>query len=146
MARFGVPAHVTVLFPFCARDAIDEPTRQVVGQVASSVPAFSARFVEPAAWPGVVWLRPEPDDSFRALTAAAMERFPDYPPYEGEFADSVPHLTVGQNLDEEQHRAALEAMTEGLRRRPIATEVRELVLYMSDDRGHWARRGGWPLR
>jgi 2'-5' RNA ligase len=141
-----VPAHVTVLFPFRARDAIDEPTRQLVGEVAASVPAFSVRFAEPAEWPGVVWLRPEPDDGFRALTAAAMQCFPDYPPYNGEFPDTVPHLTVGQNLDDEQHRAAFEAMTQGLGRRPVNTEVRELVLYMSDDEGVWARRGGWPLR
>jgi 2'-5' RNA ligase len=43
----------------------------------------------------VLYLEPQPDEPFRALTALVANAFPDYPPYEGVHADVVPHLTVG---------------------------------------------------
>ena len=35
-----------------------------------------------------------PDTHFRALTSAVATRWPDSPPYGGQFEDVVPHLTV----------------------------------------------------
>ena len=49
------------------------------------------------AWFGqkLVWLAPQPDEPFRALTQAVSAAFPDYLPYGGVHNDVVPHLTVG---------------------------------------------------
>jgi 2'-5' RNA ligase superfamily len=44
----------------------------------------------------VLYLAPRPDEPFRALTRAACAAFPGYLPYGGAFADSVPHLTIGE--------------------------------------------------
>ena len=143
--RAGVPAHVTVLFPFRAPDTIDDQVLEQVAAVAASVPAFEVKFAEPATWPGTVWLRPEPDDGLRRLMAAAFERFPDCPPYDGAFDDMVPHLTVGQDLDDEQQREIVAAMVDGLRDGPIKLVVEELALFASHDDGEWERTGAWPL-
>ena len=145
MARFGVPAHVTVLFPFRAPDEIDEATFETVSEVTRSASPFAVAFKEPASWPGVVWLRPEPDDGFRALTEAMAAAFPDCPPYEGVYDDIVPHLTVGQNLDEHQQAEAFQEMTDGLRAKPIELTVREVALYASDPAGEWTRQHVWSM-
>ncbi len=90
-APWGVPPHVTVCYPFVppaeARDVI---------AALPSVPAFECTFRE-VRWFGddVVWLAPEPEEPFRALTAEVLRRFPDHPPYGGRFGDPIPHLTVG---------------------------------------------------
>jgi 2'-5' RNA ligase len=144
-ASAGVPAHVTVLYPFRTPDRLDDDTLRAVGEVARSVASFRVAFKEPASWPGVVWLRPEPDEGFRALTEAAVARFPDCVPYGGQFDDAIPHLTVGQDLDEHRAAQAIREMTEGLRVKPIELTVRELALYTSDPAGEWTRQRVWSL-
>ncbi len=95
-AEWGVPAHVTVLYPFVAPSAI---TAAMIGDLAAavaSVRAFDCEFPA-AAWfgPDVLWLAPRPDEPFRALTRAVSAAFPGYLPYGGGYDDVVPHLTVG---------------------------------------------------
>ena len=97
-ASWGVPAHVTVLYPFLPPSEIDEPARAAIAQVALGVPAFFMTLRD-VAWFGrrVLWLAPDPPEPFRLLTAAVIARFPQARPYDGAFADVVPHLTVGHD-------------------------------------------------
>ena len=95
-AVWGVPAHVTVLYPFAAPSAITDATIAALADAVRSVSAFDCEF--PAtAWFGqeVVWLAPQPEEPFRALTQVVSAAFPGYLPYDGAFDEIVPHLTVG---------------------------------------------------
>jgi len=95
-ALWGVPAHVTVLYPFVAPSAITAATIAVLAGAVETISAFDCDF--PAtAWFGeeVMWLAPQPDGPFRALTRAVSAAFPGYLPYGGVYDDAVPHLTVG---------------------------------------------------
>jgi len=95
-AAEGVPAHVTVLYPFVPPPQITAATIEMLAAAIGSVAAFDCQF--PAtAWFGetVVWLAPRPDAPFRALTRAVCAAFPGYLPYGGRHDDAVPHLTIG---------------------------------------------------
>jgi hypothetical protein len=95
-AALGVPAHVTVLYPFVPPSAITAATVEALAAAVGAVRAFGCRF--PAtAWFGqeVMWLAPQPDEPFRSLTRAVQAAFPGYLPYRGAHDDAVPHLTVG---------------------------------------------------
>jgi len=63
----------------------------------ASVSAFGCEFPV-TSWFGedVLYLAPRPDEPFRALTRAVCAAFPGYLPYGGAFADTIPHLTVGE--------------------------------------------------
>ena len=82
-AIWGVPAHVTVRFPFAAPSAITGATITALADAAGSVTAFDCEFPA-AAWSGqeVVsgaaarWTVP-------ALTRAVPAAFPDFPPCGG---------------------------------------------------------------
>jgi 2'-5' RNA ligase superfamily len=95
-AAWGVPAHVTVLYPFVAPSAITATVIADLAGAVGSVSAFGCEFAA-AAWFGeeVLWLAPQPDEPFRALTQAVSAAFPGYLPYGGVYDDAVPHLTVG---------------------------------------------------
>jgi 2'-5' RNA ligase superfamily len=95
-AAWGIPAHVTVLYPFVAPPEITAVTITVLGAAVASVPAFDCEFAG-TAWFGdeVIWLAPRPDAPFRALTHAVSAAFPGYLPYGGAHDDVIPHLTVG---------------------------------------------------
>lgn len=90
-----------------------------------------------------MWLAPEPDDGFRALTVAVCSAFPDCPPYGGACADVVPHLTIGSPADLSRMRAAARATSTRL---PIKAAVRAAQLFQgSDAPGTWRRVAELPL-
>jgi len=145
-ANRGVPAHVTVLYPFVPPGQI---TAAVIGEAAAavaSVPGFECRFAG-IGWFGdqVVWLAPEPASPFRALTAAVHEAFPQCPPFRGEFADVIPHLTIGDRPDggPDVLRAAEAEVQPAL---PIRTRVSWAWLMTgSQAPGSWQLRAAFPL-
>jgi 2'-5' RNA ligase superfamily len=79
-AMLGVPAHVTVLFPFAAPDRIDKGILTALRQVLSAVEPFEFRLPR-TGWFGesVLWLAPQPEAPFRHLTEVLTTAFPDYP-------------------------------------------------------------------
>src|SRR5690348_16462109 len=98
-AGFGIPAHVTVLFPFIPPSELNAQVIGTLGTAISTVPRFNAAF-ESTGWFGtnVRWLAPKPAAAFGALTTAVAEAFPDYPPFGGQHEEVVPHLTVGHGV------------------------------------------------
>jgi 2'-5' RNA ligase len=125
-ANWGVPAHVTLLYPFVSPPKIDDGVMGALADVLRSVPAFGITLSR-IAWFGdrVVWLAPEPDEPFRMLTNALVARFPGHPPYGGGHAEVTPHLTVGQNAPIDALRAAAAAVEPQL---PIEAYIRGALL------------------
>jgi 2'-5' RNA ligase len=139
-APYGVPAHVTVLFPFLRHDAVDAAVLAGLGRICASVPAFDVSFAEVRRWPGVAYLAPDPDPPFRELTRAVAARWPDHQPYGGEFEDVVPHLTIAEG-DDEVLDAAQRMVGAGL---PIAARV-ERVDLIAFDGSRWASVAAFRL-
>src|SRR3954470_11229681 len=131
-AARGVPAHITILFPFADAADVDD---EALGQLFARFRPFDftldrvERFQE-----GAVWLHPEPSLPFVDLTAAVAQRWPEHPPYEGAFDEPIPHLTVSETpLD-------LDVQL------PIAAQAREITLIEEDDvTGRWSKRRAYPL-
>ncbi|GAA0962440.1 2'-5' RNA ligase family protein [Virgisporangium aurantiacum] len=143
-AGWGVPAHVTVLFPFLPPGRITESEVAVVREAVATVPRFEVTFTR-TAWFGtdLLWLAPEPDDGFRALTAAVWRRFPDTPPYAGKHGDAVPHLTVGHDRPLTLLRAAADEIATHL---PIPAAVDTVLLIAgSTDVKGWRTLAEFPL-
>ena len=131
-AALGVPAHVTILFPFAPPDEVDE---EALAALFTRFRAFDfaldrvERFED-----GIVWLAPRPSLPFSDLTAAVWQRWPDYPPYEGAHDEVIPHLTLSEQPLEVQI---------GL---PIACRAREAVLIEEQEAdGRWIARRRFSL-
>ena len=140
-AAAGVPAHVTVLYPF--RPVVDDGVAAVVAEIAAGVPAFDVTFATLGRFPGeVVHLVPDPDEPFRRLTAATAAAFPDCPPYGGTIPDPIPHLTVADGVDMTTAAALEDAVRPGL---PVASRVERLTLIVQDETGRWVVGRHWPL-
>jgi hypothetical protein len=128
----GVPAHVTILFPFLEADEVDEAA---VADLISRFPAFDFELDRVDRFPdGTTWLRPTPSLPFVDLTAAVWQRWPERPPYEGAFDEVIPHLTISETPIDVQL---------GL---PIAARAREVMLIEEEEAtGRWAARLHLPL-
>jgi 2'-5' RNA ligase len=93
-ARRNVPAHVTILYPFMAPAEVDDQVLMQLASIADAVPGFAYRLTELRRFPVALYLAPQPDQGFAALTNAVHRAFPDYPPFDGKFAEVVPHVPV----------------------------------------------------
>lgn len=145
-AALGVPAHVTVIFPFAVPSALSADDYQRLASGIRSVPRFDCSFGG-IDWFGddCVWLRPDDDLPFRALTQAVWDAFPDYPPYEGAFDDVVPHVTIGERRSgtlEDLQRAATEVET----KLPVRQHVNEsLFIAGTEAPNSWSIVRRFPL-
>ncbi|WP_328946861.1 2'-5' RNA ligase family protein [Streptomyces sp. NBC_00250] len=140
-AQAGVPAHVTVLFPFLDESRTDSGVHSALADVMGSHHAFDLRFERCGRFPGVSYLVPEPDAQLRQLTQAIADRWPEAPPYGGRFTEIVPHLTIAQG----QKDAVLEKIEADLAGGlPFTSHVSsvELIAY---DGTNWKERASFAL-
>jgi 2'-5' RNA ligase len=140
-ARAGIPAHVTVLFPFLDASLLDEGTLARLARTFAGHRSFAARFERFGRFPGLLHLAPSPDAPFRALTAAVVARWPEVPPYGGRFGDPDPHLTLAQGQDDDVLDAAEAEVRDAL---PVVTRVTSVELVVHDGTV-WRHRAGFPL-
>jgi 2'-5' RNA ligase len=143
-AAAGAPdvhAHVTLIVPF-APAATVEPLLPSLEELVGSWRAapFTLRRVE--RWPRIVWLDPEPAAPLAALTAALIERFPDYLPYGGVHEEVIPHVTVAAH-DDERVLDEIAALVEPAL--PIACAGDTVQLLERGDDLRWRERRSWPL-
>ncbi len=141
-AALGMPAHVTVLYPWLPADAVDDATRADLDGVLSAVPSFDVAFGELARVPRTIYLAPSPPDAFVALTSAVVARWPECPPYEGRYDEVVPHLTVADAVDVD----ALAHVVAGVAPRlPVRARVTAVSLFVRRADGPWERASVHPL-
>lgn len=141
----GIPAHVTVLYPFLSPPRLSSVTLQSLRDIFGQVPEFRARFEELRRFPGVLYLPPLPNATFRRLTETVVEYFPDAPPYGGQFSEIVPHLTVAHAADQTRLEAIeAEFLEAAMGKLPIDATIREVTLIEKRD-GRWRTQVRFPL-
>jgi 2'-5' RNA ligase len=142
-AAAGMPAHITLLYPFLPPEAIDasvlDGLRQCFAAFAPFPFALAAirRFAGPEA---VLYLAPQPAAPLRALTAAIWRRHPETPPYGGRHAEIVPHLSVARVAERQQ----LDAIAE--RFAPAAAAMLPIRAMASEVALMETRSGRWRVR
>jgi hypothetical protein len=73
VASLGVPAHVTILYPF--RPVVDAEADDVLSAIARAIPPFEVTFARTGRFPeGVLYLSPEPSGDEGALCPGRQRR------------------------------------------------------------------------
>jgi 2'-5' RNA ligase len=141
-ARLGVPAHITILYPFVATPELTPEVREDVAAIAGEIRAFEVTFSSAARWPGVVYLEPRPSAPFTGLIDRAAALFPEHPPYAGAISEVIPHLTVV-----ESHVAPFDDVLAAAQAAlPFEASIRGLEVLAEGDDGRWRSRWGFPFR
>ena len=100
----GMPAHITLNYPFNAYDPKRSAVLDELNQLFSNYPAFDFSLTRLGQFPGLLYLVPEPIQPFKQLIQTIAERYPDSPPYGGVFSEIVPHLTIAEVKDENRFK------------------------------------------
>ena len=100
-AKQGMPAHLTLLYPFMDPVKLGPTQRGRLAEVIRGFASFELTFARVGRFPEVLWIAPDPVEPLLALVAAIAAAFPEHPPYGGQFETVIPHVTValGDGLD-----------------------------------------------
>ncbi len=140
-ARLGVPAHITLLYPFLPPRFAESEIENLV-ELFSAIPVFEFSLIEVCRFPRTAYLHPNEPQRFTEIVKKLLETWPDCRPYNGAFADIIPHLTVADDADAQTLDMVQERLLKHL---PIACVVREAWLLFSNDIGLWSRKACFPL-
>ena len=135
-ARYGVPAHITLLYPFAHPSNVGD-SLAALHESFSRMPVFDFSLVEVRRFPATAYLHPEPSGVFDRLTEMLVRQWPDFPPYGGAFSTVIPHLTIADQTTTDVLDSVDAAISKQL---PIRCRATEAWLMCSDERGFWSVR------
>jgi 2'-5' RNA ligase len=136
VATAGVPAHITLIVPWLPPVEIRPEDLDELAAVVQTRHAFDFSLAR-VRWFGrrVLWLAPDPVEPFLELVYLLAEHF-GTPPYEDEFDEVVPHLTVGHASDGAELGAVADLLAPKL---PISCRA-DQVWVMEGDGQTWSVR------
>ena len=143
-AVVGVPAHITVLFPFISPDLITESDLAKTTGTFQRFRPFEFRLEQVGRFPESLYLIPESDEPFISLTEAIVREFPEYPPYGGKFTEIVPHLTVA-NRSAELSTIAETKLSKIMKELGPIHAVCNVVELYENSSGRWRWAHSFPL-
>ncbi len=129
-AARGVPAHITILFPFVDRNDVDEAS---LAELFARRQPFDFVLDRVETGAGMTWLIPDPAEPFLDLTQIVWDRWPHHPPYEGVHTTLVPHLTVSETVIDIDIDL------------PIPSRAAEVTLIEEGPDGMWRTRSRFAL-
>lgn len=141
-ARHGMPAHVTLAYPFADPETLDAAGRDKLRAIFAEQPPLDLSFGVMGRFPGVLWLAPEPGAALAALTARIAEAFPEHPPYEGAFETVTPHVTLAHGQEAALDR--LQARLADRLRSPVTARSDAATLFATRA-GRWMPMERFPL-
>ena len=136
VAIAGVPAHITLVVPWLPPGELRAADLEKLSDMLAGTAAFEFRLTR-ARWFGdkVLWLEPEPAKPFVELTELLAREF-ETPPYDGEYGDVVPHLTVAHAAEGVDLGPVAEELERSL---PLPCRADEVWVMAGD--GRW-----WTIR
>ena len=145
-AALGVPAHITLLYPFIEPEEIGTDALDAIAECFSGFAPITFSLAEARRFPAeTLYLAPAPDEPFRKLTMALWDRFPDTPPYGGAWPDIVPHLSVGRFADASELERVEDELTRASETAlPIRAHASTAVLIVNMT-GRWIVRNTFKL-
>ena len=134
-AADGVPAHVTLLYPFVGPDTLDRGVRARVASVAARHRPFEFDLSGPFRWPDTIYAGVEPAGTFLAIHRELAAAFPDFPIYgRPPGFELVPHVTVADGPFVDDPSVARDPAWSSV---PVRRAARALEVIASDGGGRW---------
>ena len=108
-----IELHFTLLYPFVPRGDVSPALLTELESFFAGRPRPEFALARVAVFEGTfAYAAPEPDDELAATMRDLWARYPDTPPYGGEFTEPVPHATIAPlaEVDLETVRARVDSL------------------------------------
>jgi len=143
VAAHGVPAHLTLLYPFIAPADLSDHDRQRIASILKQHPAIDYSLGGIRAWPTALYLEVQPVSPFTQLVEGLVAAYPAWVPYGGEFS-YVPHVTVAELRPADSLQIAHAPRFSGPRR-PLRRRAERAILIVQDQADRWHTRWRFEL-
>jgi 2'-5' RNA ligase len=137
----GIPAHVTLLYPFADERQVDDAVVASVEAIVAHHAALTITLGEGRRFPDTLYASVEPDAAIRALQAELAAAFPALPLYGGDFPFE-PHVSIVEGA---AARATKPFADPAWAELPVSQRVTAVDLITERD-GRWASRHRFALR
>jgi 2'-5' RNA ligase len=137
-AKRGMPAHITLFFPFLHPSEIGDSTITQLTHFFKKVNKFTYQLNKIENFPLVVYLAPTNGSKFTKISQNLATKYPQIKPYEGEYLAPIPHCTLA--------RMSTEAKTEEIKGQietsikhepPISCDAHEAWLMYKNELNYW---------
>ena len=139
----GLPAHVTVAYPFAEPGSIDAAVVGLIAEVVAVRAPWTMRLVERRRWPDTVYASVEPEAPAIALQADLAAAFPSLPIYGGAIDVFVPHVTIAEGPSADDPAVDADPGWDDL---PVTCAISEVELIVRSPVGRWAVERRFPMR
>lgn len=100
----GMPAHVTLLYPFTDSSQLVAGRIHEVRQTLQRFPVFDYQLTDVRRFDNFpnesyAWLAPAPHEPFIDMVKALVAQFPEHPAFGGAHATIIPHVTIAASAD-----------------------------------------------
>jgi 2'-5' RNA ligase len=143
VAAHGVPAHLTLLYPFIAPADLSDHDRQRIASILEQHPAIDYSLGGIRAWPTALYLEVLPASPFAQLVDDLNAAYPAWVPYRGEFS-YVPHVTVAELRPADSLQIAHPPRFSSPRR-PLGRRAERAILIVQDQADRWHTRWRFEL-
>ena len=130
-AKAGMPAHITLLYPFKSPNEINGLVLDTLRNCFSNFQPFKFSLMTINQFPG---------EAGRAVPRTDSEHlgcYPKTPPYRGQYSTVIPHLTVADHMGEQGLGAVAREFEQAAQGRlPIQGQAAEVTL-MDSRSGRW---------
>lgn len=142
-AAEGVPAHLTLLYPFVEPARLDGAVRRRLARVADAHEPWAYDLARAATFPDTVYAAVERESPFVTLQADLERAFPGFPIYGPDRPfDYVPHVSVLEGPAASDPSRLRHPAWAAL---PVARRAAGIEVIVRDPGGRWGTRWRIPL-
>ncbi len=135
-APMGLPAHVTLRYPFVPAEALTAAHVERLERSVAGSPAFEYRLASVERWPDTLYVAPQPTAPFDELAARLAAAWPEWPLY-GDGSPFEAHVTLGEPADAPEETALRLAAGACL---PAGRAATTVLLVVEGADGRWETR------
>jgi 2'-5' RNA ligase len=145
VAPLGMPPHVTILFPFLPESDLGPELLARLERHFAGFEPFDYEFRRTGVFPGILYLRPEPEAPFSEIIEATLALFPTLEPYGEPGLEPSPHLTVAHADTEAELEEIRSSFEESLARHGAIRGVAPEATLMLHSGTAWLSVNAFPF-
>lgn len=136
LAHKGVPPHITLIFPWIPAP-IKVKDAKNIDDILKNISTFFLEFTTVDKFAnGTVYLVPKDSGNMQKIHEEIISKYPTVKMYDGEFSNTIFHLTIAKVGDDENKY--LEIKNHFEKHLPIKKQITKITIMQEDKDGIWS--------